>query len=51
MKGALDNALDRAPAGGGTVEVERAGSNAEIDVVDVDRLGVKVRGVRIVRET
>lgn len=46
----LDTALDAVPAGGGTVGVRRGASTAEIDVVDVDRLGVKVRGVRVERD-
>ncbi|MEQ1502544.1 MAG: hypothetical protein ABMB14_09950 [Myxococcota bacterium] len=48
--GALDDALDQAPAGGGTVRVARPGSTAEVDVVDVDRLGVRIRALRVVRE-
>jgi len=50
MSTPLDEALDRTPKGGGTVGVKRDGTNAEIDVVDVDRLGVRVRGVRVTRE-
>lgn len=45
----LDQALDALPPGGGTVEVERGGHRAEVDVVDVDRLGVRVRGVTVTR--
>jgi hypothetical protein len=46
----LDDALDALPQGGGTIGVDRGGANAEVDVVDVDRLGVRVRSVRVVRE-
>ncbi|MEQ1568692.1 MAG: hypothetical protein ABMA64_23845 [Myxococcota bacterium] len=46
----LEHALDSAPAGGGTVEVPRDGGTAEIDLLDVDRLGVRVRGVRVRRD-
>lgn len=49
MSGPLDQALDALPDGRGTVEVERPGASAEIDVLDVDRLGVRVRGVRVRR--
>lgn len=45
----LDRALDGA-AGGGTVEVGRPGGRARIDVVEADRLGVKVRGVVVTRD-
>jgi len=50
MSTPLDEALDRTPKGGGTIGVKRDGTSTEIDVVDVDRLGVRVRGVRVVRE-
>lgn len=47
----LDNALDVVPPGvGATVGVDRAGSTTEVDVVDVDRLGVRVRALRVERE-
>lgn len=45
----LDRALDGA-AGGGSVEVARPGGRAAIDVVEADRLGVKVRRVAVSRE-
>lgn len=45
----LDRALDGVPAGG-TVEVARPGGRAAIDVVEADRLGVKVRRVGVTRE-
>lgn len=46
----LDDALDALRSGGGTIGVDRDGANAEVDVVDVDRLGVRVRSVRVVRQ-
>lgn len=54
-KGSLDDAIDRLPKEGGVVRIpwggdRSAGVDAEVDVVDSDRLGVKVRGVRIHRE-
>lgn len=42
----LDKALD-ALDGSGTVEVDRGGHSAEVDVIDVDRIGVRVKGVRV----
>ncbi len=42
----LDAALD-ALDGPGTATIEGDGHQAEVDVVDVDRLGVKVREVRV----
>lgn len=42
----LDQALDKLD-GSGTVEVDRDGRSAEVDVVDVDRIGVRVKGVRV----
>lgn len=45
----LDEELDRVPAGGGAVQVERAGTRAKVDVVEADRLGVRVRGVEVTR--
>lgn len=45
----LDRALDALPSGGGTVSVDRPGGTAEVDVTEVDRLGVRVRGVRVNR--
>lgn len=47
--GPLDDALDSVPAGGGVIRVDRGNANAEVDVIDVDRLGVKLRAVRINR--
>jgi hypothetical protein len=46
----LDEALDRAPAGGGTVSVARPHGSADVDVVEVDRIGVRVRGVTVNRD-
>lgn len=46
----LDRALDATPAGGGTVSVPCGDATAEVDVADVDRLGVRVRSVRVQRE-
>lgn len=45
----LDRALDALPPGGGTVTVDRGGSSAEVDVTDVDRLGVRIRELRVHR--
>ncbi|MEO0605929.1 MAG: hypothetical protein AAF211_31160 [Myxococcota bacterium] len=42
----LDEALDDLD-GPGTVEVDHDGRSAEVDVVDVDRIGVRVKGVRV----
>lgn len=42
----LDRALD-ALRGPGVVRVDRSGRTAEVDVTEVDRLGVRVRGVRV----
>ena len=42
----LDDALD-ALDGAGTATVDGDGHTAEVDVTDVDRLGVKVREVRV----
>ena len=49
IPGALDEALDGID-GSGTAEVERAGGRAHVDVEDVDRLGVRVRRVRVERD-
>jgi len=46
----LDDALDALPPGGGSVTVDRGGAKATVDVVDRDRIGVRVRGVRVDRE-
>jgi hypothetical protein len=45
----LERGLDGA-AGGGVVEVERDGGRARVDVVEADRLGVRVSGVRVARD-
>ena len=45
---ALDTVLDHLDAGSGTVAVGNGG--AEVDVTDVDRLGVSVTGVRVRRK-
>jgi hypothetical protein len=47
---ALDEALDAHGGQPGTVEVETHGRKARVEVTDVDRLGVRVRGVRVDRE-
>ncbi len=49
LRDALEDALDQASAGD-TVEVESGGGKARVDVVDVDRLGVRVRGVKVTRD-
>ncbi len=46
----LDTALDALPEGTGTIELERPGGSTEVDVVDVDRIGVRVKGVRVRRD-
>ncbi|MBX2796932.1 MAG: hypothetical protein KTR31_04660 [Myxococcales bacterium] len=46
----LDEALDELEGPTGTVEVDTGSGQAEVDVVDVDRLGVRIRGVRVRRE-
>ena len=43
----LGDVLDRAIAGPGVVRVEHEGRVAEVEVVDADRLGVRVLRVRI----
>lgn len=43
----LGGRLDRALAGPGIVRVEHEGRVAEVDVVEVDRLGVRVRSLRV----
>ena len=45
----LDEALD-ALGGAGTATVHGDGTTTDIDVTDVDRLGVKVREIRVHRE-
>lgn len=45
----LDSALDALPDNSGTIEIERDDATTEVDVVDVDRLGVRVKGVRVRR--
>lgn len=48
---ALNEALDEAPVDGATtVHAEAAGGRVEIDVVDADRLGVRVSRVKVERE-
>ncbi len=46
---ALERALDDA-SGGGVIEVERPGGRARVDVVEADRLGVRVTRVGVRRE-
>lgn len=46
----LDHALDALPPGGGPVTVEREGATATIDAVEADRIGVRVRGLRVDRD-
>ena len=46
---ALDRGLDGA-ADGGIVELDRANGRARVDVVEADRLGVRVREVSVTRE-
>lgn len=49
MSTPLDDALD-ALEGTGTVHIDRSSGHAEVDVVDADRIGVRVRGVRVHRD-
>ncbi len=49
IPGALDEALDGID-GEGTAEVQRDGGRAEVEVEDVDRLGVRVKRVRVERD-
>jgi hypothetical protein len=49
-KPTLDEALDRLPPEGGKVRVERGGTQAEVAVVEADRIGVRVRGVEVTRD-
>ena len=46
LSGALDEALDAADSAG-SVEVQGGDSAAHIDVVDKDRLGVRIRSVKV----
>ena len=49
-KPTLDEALDALPEGTGTVSIDRDGNDAEVDVVEADRLGVRVpRGAHSTR--
>ncbi len=43
----LDAALDALGDEGGVVEVQRGTHRAEVDVIEADRLGVRVRGVTV----
>jgi hypothetical protein len=45
----LDEQLDRLPTGG-KVRVERGHTQTEVEVVEADRLGVRVRGVDVHRD-
>jgi hypothetical protein len=47
---ALDAELDRA-ARGGTVQASDGDNDAEIDVVEADRLGVRIRRITVARAT
>jgi hypothetical protein len=46
----LDEELDQVPPGGGTVRVDREGGRAKVEVLEADRLGVRVRGVEVTRD-
>ena len=50
MKQPLDQALDKLTEGRGRVEVDTPTGRATVDVVDVDRIGVRVRRVRVHRD-
>lgn len=43
----LDQALDTLPAEGGTAEIDDPDGDARIDAAEVDRLGVRLKGVRV----
>ena len=49
MSTPLDDALNELD-GPGTVALDRDGGKTEVDVVDADRIGVRVRGVRVHRD-
>lgn len=46
---ATDAAIDEAPASAGSVEAQEDGARSKVEVIDADRLGVRVRGVRVQR--
>ena len=46
----LNDKLDALPNGEGTVSIDQDNGSAEVDVADTDRLGVRVRRVRVRRE-
>ncbi|MCB9686289.1 MAG: hypothetical protein H6735_14700 [Alphaproteobacteria bacterium] len=46
----LDDALDALPADGGTAEVQRGDHRARVDVVEADRLGVRIRKLEVERD-
>ncbi|MCA9489638.1 MAG: hypothetical protein KC621_06930 [Myxococcales bacterium] len=48
--GSLDDALDALPAEGGTADVDRGGHRARVDVVEADRLGVRIRKLEVERD-
>jgi hypothetical protein len=50
VRGTLDDQLDRLPSDGGKVSVERGSTTAEVDVLEADRIGVRVRGVAVRRD-
>jgi hypothetical protein len=47
---AIDAAIDAAAGAPGTVHAEAQGLSADVDVVDTDRLGVRVSRVRVHRD-
>lgn len=46
----LDAALDQLPPEGGTARIPSDHGETELDVAEVDRLGVRLRGVRVRHE-
>lgn len=50
MSSELDRAIDALPAEGGTVEVDRGAHRAKVEVVDSDRLGVRIRKLEVERD-
>lgn len=49
-KRTLDDALDSLAEGSGTVSVDAEGGQAEVDVVEAGKIGVRVKEVRIRRD-
>ena len=50
LRDAIHAAIDALPGDAGAVSVDVDGQRAEVDVVDHDRLGVRIGGVRITHD-